>query len=120
MRVRVRSPDGDPRYDGGGGGGGGGVRAIFQGFHNGKLPLACLLSCAHKAEGQERWRGEEIRAGEASDGQPACIHLSVASVKQTLSEKSQVMWIDDCQSFTLIEGFSFLSLSLSFSRGGAQ
>lgn len=90
----------------GGGGRGSNVRAIFQGFHNGNLPLACLLSCAHTAEGQERWRGEEIRAGEAEDGQPARIHLSVASVKQTLSEKSQVMWTDDCQSSTLIEGFS--------------
>lgn len=78
------------------------VRAIFQGFHNGNLPLACLLSCAHKEERGGRWRGEEIRAGEARDGQPARRHLSVVSVKQALLEKSQVMWIDDCQSSTLI------------------
>ena len=63
---------------------GGNVRAIFQGFHNGNLPLACLLSCAHKEEWGERWRGKEIRAGEARDGQPARRHLSVVSVKQTL------------------------------------
>lgn len=63
---------------------GGNVRAIFQGFHNGNLPLACLLSCAHKEEWGARWRGEEIRAGETRDGQPACRHLFVVSVKQAL------------------------------------
>lgn len=46
-RARVRSPDGDPRY-------GGGVGALetsgpfSRTRHNGNLPLACLLSCAHK------------------------------------------------------------------------
>lgn len=42
------------------------VRAIFQGFHNGNLPLACLLSCAHKEEwGEEMERkGDKGRRGE--------------------------------------------------------
>lgn len=62
---------------------------------------------------RERWRGEEIRAGETRDGQPAHRHLSVVSVKQTLLEKSQVMWIDDCQRPTLISGLDFFSSSLS-------
>lgn len=92
------------------------VRAIFQGFHNGNLPIACLLSCAHKEEGRERWRGGKIRAGETRDGQPARRHLSVVSVKQTLLEKSQVMWIDDCQSTTL--DIAVLSFPLPFELWG--